>query len=262
MMAEFAQVLNKPADVTEYVNLSDDIRLAISKEFYKSSTGEFRNGTQTAQAMALWSGIPSGADEDKALEALLRAIEKKDHHISTGIFGTKMMFDVLRERDMNEVAYRVADQRGFPGWGHMVESGATTLWETWRYSDNTFSEPPHVRFGRRVVLPFAAGHQRRSTGFPQDHHQTATRGDLTSAKGHIMSMYGKISSSWHIRNGVFTLAAGIPANTTAEIYVPLKWGGAIKESGKSIQPQRTEKGYAVFAIGSGDYIFTTALTKP
>lgn len=259
IMTEFAGVLDKPADAAEYGRLRDDIRAAIQRQFYKTASGEFRNGTQTAQAMALWAGVPAGQDDEKALRALLRAIEKKDHHISTGIFGTKMMFDVLRERDMNEIAYRVANQRSFPGWGHMIENGATTLWETWKYSDNTYSQN-HPMFGSigewfyRSLLGINAG----APGFRKIIVKPQPAGDLTSAKGHVQSMYGKITSDWSIRNGVFTLKTSIPANTTAEIFVPLKFGGVVKESGKPLQPQRTEAGYAVFATGSGSYVFTVS----
>jgi hypothetical protein len=38
-------------------------------------------------------------------------------NLSTGIFSTKMMFDVLRENNMNEIAYRIADQRSFRAGG-------------------------------------------------------------------------------------------------------------------------------------------------
>ncbi|NNU34345.1 hypothetical protein HK413_09680 [Mucilaginibacter sp. S1162] len=87
-------------------------------------------GTQTAQAISLWAGVPQKQEAQKALALLENQLEQKDWHISTGIFGTKMIFDVLRNTDKNEIAYRVANQRDFPGWGYMLANGATTLWET------------------------------------------------------------------------------------------------------------------------------------
>lgn len=259
VMADLAGILEKPADVAEYTKLSNDIRNAIRNKFYQPATGQFRTGTQTAQSMGLWSDILDEGEEGKARAALLNAISKKDHHLSTGIFGTKMMFDVLREHDQNEVAYRIANQRTYPGWGHMIESGATTLWETWRYSDNTFSQnhPMYGSIGEWLYRSLL-GINAAAPGFRKIIIRPQPAGDLTSAKGQLRSMYGKISSDWHIRNGVFTLATSIPGNTTAEVYIPLKYGGVVKESGKVVKPLRTEGRNAVFEVGSGNYVFTAS----
>ena len=43
-------------------------------------------------------------------------------------------------------AYQIVNSTAFPGWGYMVERGATTLWETWKESDNTYSNC-HPMFG-------------------------------------------------------------------------------------------------------------------
>ena len=42
--------------------------------------------------------------------------------------------------------YAIANQRTFPGWGYMLAGGATTLWEHWEGSDNTYSHN-HPMFG-------------------------------------------------------------------------------------------------------------------
>ena len=62
----------------------------------------------------------------------------------------------------------------------------------------------------------------------------------------------------------FKLNVEIPVNTTAEIWVPLKYGEQITESGKSISAvegvvlQRKESGYAVIQAGSGIYSFVAS----
>ena len=259
MLAEFAAILGKPAEAAEYTALYGNIRRAVVNKFYQPATGLFEKGTQTAQIIALWAGMPDKAEEEKTVQALVKAFEKRNWHLSTGIFGTKMMFDVLRERDLNDMAYRIADQRSFPGWGYMIGNGATTLWETWKYSDNTYSQN-HPMFGSvgdwfyRSLLGINAA----APGFRKITVRPQPAGDLTFAKGNVLSPYGKISSNWAIRNGVFTLKTEIPANTTAEVYIPLRYGAVVKEGGKPVRPQRQEQGSAVFEIGSGSYVFETS----
>ena len=66
------------------------------------------------------------------LEALLRSVVKyTDHHVDTGILGTRYILDVLTDNDQAEVAYRMATHKSYPGWGYMLAEDATTLWERW-----------------------------------------------------------------------------------------------------------------------------------
>ncbi len=256
-LAEFAVILDKPADAAEYTALYEQIRRAVVRRYYQPATGAFENGTQTAQIVALWAGMPDKEAEGMVVQAMVKAFENKDWHLSTGIFGTKMMFDVLRDRNMSELAYRIADQRSFPGWGHMIANGATTLWETWRYSDNTYSQN-HPMFGSvgdwfyRSLLGINAA----APGFRKIIVKPQPAGDLSFAKGYVSSLYGNIVSDWTLRKGVFTLKTEIPANTAGEIYIPLRFSKLIKESGKQVKPERIEREHAVFPVGSGKYIFT------
>ena len=45
-------------------------------------------------------------------------------------------------------------------------------------------------------------------------------GDITFAKATYQSVYGEVVSDWKIENGIFVLDVTIPANTTADIYLP------------------------------------------
>jgi alpha-L-rhamnosidase len=107
-------------------------------------TGRFDNGTQAAQIFALYYGLST--EKENSIKSLMDEFARHNWHLSTGIFSTKMMFDVLRENNMNEIAYKIADQREFPGWGHMIQNGATTLWETWKYP-GTGPSMNHPMFG-------------------------------------------------------------------------------------------------------------------
>ena len=82
-------------------------------------------------------------------------------------------------------------------------------------------------------------------------------------KGQLRTIHGLVSSEWSTANGTFTLAATIPANTTATIHVPAKDAEGVMESGKpaataeGVKFLRTENGTAVYAVESGSYLFTS-----
>ena len=56
------------------------------------------------------------------------------------------MLEYLSTHGRLDVARRLVLHKGFPGWLHMLERGATTLWETWKESDDRFSNC-HPMFG-------------------------------------------------------------------------------------------------------------------
>ncbi|RZM15703.1 MAG: alpha-L-rhamnosidase, partial [Pedobacter sp.] len=235
MMNEFAGILKKRDEEARYAALAETIRKAIVNKYYDAGSGKFEKGTQTTQIFALWSNIEKEGTQSKVIAALVAEFEKKNWHLSTGIFGTKMLFDVLRKSENNEMAYRIANQRDFPGWGYMIANGATTVWETWIASDNTFSKN-HPMFGSvgewfyRSLLGINAA----APGFQKIVIKPQPAGDLKHAKGTYASPYGSIGSSWEITDQHFRLNVEIPVNTTAEIWVPLKYGEQITEGGKAI----------------------------
>ena len=168
------------------------------------------------------------------------------------------MFDVLRRQSRNDVAYKIANQEEYPGWGFMLKNGATTLWETWSYPEN-FPSQNHPMFGSvdewfyRSVL----GINGITSGFEKMVIKPQPVEGLSSAKGEYRSFRGKIASSWTKSEGQFTLTVSIPPNTKAEIWVPSKSGQVLGNDGKPLPHVRIENGYAVVEVGCGNYRFVT-----
>jgi alpha-L-rhamnosidase len=196
----------------------------------------------------------------------MNEFERHDWHLSTGIFSTKMMFDILRENNRNDIAYKLADQTTFPSWGYMLSKGATTLWETWAYPDNAPSQN-HPMFGSidEWFYKSLSGINQAAPGFKKMIIKPQPTGDLTWAKGSYHSVYGTITSDWKKEENNFTLHISIPVNTAAEVWIPSKENSLITEGGKAMDSKseikwlRYEKGFAVVSIGSGEYTFRAAL---
>ncbi|GAA4800660.1 glycoside hydrolase family 78 protein [Olivibacter ginsenosidimutans] len=263
LLTDMATILGKGNDATLYANLAKAIKKAIIQKFAQGK-GQFGKNTQSDLLFGLWSGVVDTANDEGLWKTLMDAFEEKKGHLSTGIFGTKMLFDVLRSADEYEMAYRIANQRDFPGWGYMVAHGATTLWETWKASDNTFSKN-HPMFGSIGEWFFRSlvGINEAAPGFKKIIIKPQPAGDLCHAKGSFQSVYGRIGSAWNINEKGFNLEVEIPVNTTAEVWVPLAYGKEVIENGTPLKdvPElrflRNERGYAVIAMGSGHYRFAT-----
>ncbi len=226
------------------------------QKYYHTETGAFEDGTQSAQLFGLWYDL--SPDKEKSLAVLKKAFEAKNWHLSTGIFSTKMLFDVLRQNNLNEWAYRIANQKDFPGWGFMVGNGATTLWETWAYP-KTGPSQNHPMFGSvdewfyRSLLGISA----LEPGFRKIEIKPQPAGDLVWASGSYHTVQGKIRSAWKKEGGAFSLQVTIPPNTEALVYIPCKSGEPVYEHQKKVHVDHYEDGYAVILAGSGDYNYST-----
>lgn len=263
LMREFSVLLNKKAETVRYAALEAKIRAAIRRRFYKGD-GVFDNQTQAAQLFPLWYGIVEEKEKQAVLQQLIKAFAAKNNHVSTGIFATKMLFDVLRAYYMDTLAYTVVNQKDFPGWGHMIEQGATTLWETWKYSDNTYSQN-HPMFGSVSEWFYRSllGINATAPGFKRFTIQPHPVAGLTFAKGAYHTPYGIIGSCWQQYGGRFSLRVEIPVNTIAEVWVPASEGPVLldgkKAGGRDLVFLKEERGYLVYKVASGTYNFSSRL---
>ncbi|MGZ8559890.1 MAG: family 78 glycoside hydrolase catalytic domain, partial [Chitinophagaceae bacterium] len=204
LAAEFAAILNKKEDETTYKALVKNIRNAIVRKYSIPNTGRFDNATQSAQLFALWYQF--APDKKASLDVLMNEFTRHKNHVSTGIFSTKMLFDVLCENNMQEKAFELATQKDFPGWGHMLESGATTLWETWKYPDNAPSQN-HPMFGSidEWFYKSILGINAAAPGFEKIIIKPQPLKDLKWAKGNYQSVRGNIVSDWKKEGNKFLL---------------------------------------------------------
>lgn len=257
LITEFATILGKTEDANHYKALCEEIKKAIIRKYLIPGTGRFDNATQGAQAFALYYGL--SPEPELSFDVLLKEYERHNWHISTGIFSCKMAFDILRESNRNDIAYRLVNQRDYPGWGYMLAQGATTLWESWEYPENGSSQN-HPMFGSteewfyRSLLGINPG----KPGFKEIVIKPQPTGDLTWAKGSYQSIHGKITSDWRIVDGTYTLSIELPANTSGLVYVKTKKDAPVKtETG--VKFLHWENGYAIYQVPSGRYDFHTSI---
>ena len=144
LTAKFAKMLGRTDDEKEFTALAEKIRAAFVAKYVKD--GVVANGTQSAQSIGLYLGLVPEGQREAALAKLVAAVEEKGCGPTTGIFTTRYMLMYLSENGRVDLARKIVLHKGFPGWLHMIERGATTLWETWKESDDVYSNC-HPMFG-------------------------------------------------------------------------------------------------------------------
>jgi alpha-L-rhamnosidase len=70
--------------------------------------------------------------KDEVFEKYLHDdVGERQGHLNTGMIGTQITFDYLLENNRNDLIDIMVNKKTYPGWGYMVEKGATTAWEQW-----------------------------------------------------------------------------------------------------------------------------------
>lgn len=278
LMAELAQTLGKSDDAEKYRRQAADIRAAFVKNFLKEDGRIVDAKGETGQTFyALAFGLDLIPQERQAQVAqqFVEEIKKQDWHLATGFLGTPFVLFALEKAGQTDLAYRLVLNQTYPSWLLQVKLGSTTMWERWDgwTPEKGFQDPGMNSFNHywlgcvgEWLQCSVAGIDTDGPGFARItiRPKLASAGQgLTSATGSYDSIRGRIVSQWSRGQDGFRLEVTIPANTTATIYVPAEDKASVQENGRGIAQisggkfLRFEGGYAVFAVGSGQYVFTS-----
>ncbi len=192
---------------------------------------------------------------EKYVETLL---VKDKGHLNTGMIGTQIMTDYLLEISRNDLVDTYVNKKTYPGWGYMVEKGATTCWEQWNgYYSQIHSCFPYIGgwFYRGLA---GIRWDPETPGFKHVILRPGLVKSVDWVKCSYESPYGEIVSNWNLEYGSFTWDITVPPNTTATVYVP---GRDITESGihaknaEGVRFFKYENGHSIFGVESGEYSF-------
>jgi len=263
MLSSLARILGKEDEARDYARLADAIRKAYVDRFLSQGDGVVASGIQSAQAFALYLDMMPAAQRSAALEHLVRDIvHEHDGHLTTGIFGTRFMLDVLSRERRADVVRDMVNLRSFPGWGNMLEQGATTLWEHWKFSDNTFSHN-HPMFGSvsQWFYNWLGGIEpsEDAVAFDSFSLQPQFLKGLDWVRCTHRSIRGPITCNWTRKGDRVALELVIPVSTSATLILP--GAGELAENGRpaadatGVTKLAERDGLATFRLESGRYRF-------
>ena len=223
LMARFAGLLGK--DAAPYRQRADELKALVNRKFFNPETGVYAEGTQTAQAIALYLGIVPEGKEQLVADKLCEVVRANNHFLDFGLLGSKSVPAMLTRYGYVEDAMKMITKTEAPSWGYWVETmGYTTLPETWTLSPE-FRDASlnHVFMG-----DVSAWMMNQLAGINYDAVEPGFRHILITphfvervnwAKGEYHSVRGLISSEWKREGGKVTLTVTIPSGCTADIRV-------------------------------------------
>ena len=146
IMKRFARMMNDKTNERKFGDLATGIEKSVRRMYWEEPVPDTIN-RQTLFATLLYYDIVPENEKKAAVDSLLKALKKgPSGHFTTGIFGTKYILESLSESGKSSSVFDIVNSTSFPGWGFMIDHGATTIWETWKESDNVYSNC-HPMFG-------------------------------------------------------------------------------------------------------------------
>lgn len=230
IVSKAAQVLGYEEDAKEYETLHRKIAGLFDEE-YITRTGRMVSETQTGCVLALHFKLAQEKYRERIAKSLETNIANHKNHLSTGFVGTPYLCHVLSENGMHDLAGTIFLKEDYPSWLYAVKKGATTIWERWNsiMPDGSFDESGmnslnHYAYGSvgDWMYEKLAGINLIKPGYKEIRIQPKFIRGITSVDASFDSVYGMIRSAWSCKDGKITVDVTIPANTTAEVFLPEK----------------------------------------
>lgn len=261
LAAKIASQIGRDDDATMFENMSKILKSAIHQSFFNIRQNTYVNGEQPYLAFPLLVDVMPEELRAKVMDNLEHAIlVNRKGHLNSGMHGTYFMLKLLMQESRNDLIFEIANKKTYPGWGYMLEQGATTIWESW--TGGSHIHDTLISIGSWFIQGIGGIRiDESSPGFKHFFIKPQAVGDLTWAKTTYNSIYGKIVSDWYFKNNLMKLNVTIPANTTATVSVPAESEDSVTESGRPASTStgvtflRMEDGSAVFSVNSGSYSF-------
>lgn len=298
LMQKMATALDKKEDAEWFRKLRLERTAFFNQTYIQPETGKTISSafipekkgtlvdTQTSYILPLVFNIANEENKEKISKNLAETICRENttdggrhcppYSLMTGFIGTSWVSKTLSDNGQTDLAYRILHQTDYPSWLYSVEQGATTIWErlnSYTHIDgfggnNCMNSFNHYSFGAvgAWMYNYSLGIQRDESAPAFKHFilkpEIDPTGKMTYAKGYYDSLYGRIESSWSVKDGVVHYNFTVPGNTSALLYLPAGSLKNIRESGKAINKKSAgieymgmENGLIKLNIRSGNYAF-------
>lgn len=219
-MAEAAAALGEEEDARLFRMYADGAKRAYQRLFLADGAPD--TDRQAKLVRPLQFGLADGDTRAAVENRLAEAVVNREYKVATGFLSTVFLLGTLCEMGKSDLAYRILENEQCPGWLYQIKQGATTNWESWEgftgyQGTGSFN---HYSPGAVCQWLFDTSAGIRVAGENRFTLAPVTGGTLTFAEASYQSLYGRVTSRWERTDAGTRFTFSIPANTSAEIYLP------------------------------------------
>ncbi|MBD3377537.1 Bacterial alpha-L-rhamnosidase [candidate division KSB1 bacterium] len=236
-LIKIARVLNRDSDAEKFAAKKATLSRAIHEAFYHPESATYGTGVQIDLAYPLILGVVPDSLEEKVTQSLIdETLENRNGHLATGLVGLPVLTHWVTTRHASNLMYEMMTKQTYPGFGFMLEHGATTVWEHWHGHrsriHNCYNAPGSWFYQAIGGIRQLEEHP----GYEQFLLAPRPPKDLTWAKVYKDTPYGTIRVEWQKQDGEMVMQVTVPTGSTAQFVLPQGVQNC-KIDGKSIEPE-------------------------
>ncbi|MBW3624387.1 MAG: family 78 glycoside hydrolase catalytic domain [Armatimonadetes bacterium] len=266
LMARIAEALDRPEDARSFRSGADRVARSINQKLFDESTGLYLDGEGSrhrslhANMFPLAFGIVPPELVGRVAEFLRRKGK------SCSVYGAQYLLEALYEAGQGDYALSLLTARTDRSWAHMLyDVGSTMTLEAWdnRYKPNQDWNHAWGAAPANIIPRKLMGVEPMEPGFRKIRIRPQP-GGLKWASMDLPTVRGTVRVSFNARPTRFDLKVRLPANTSAEVHLPLLGQESPEVMVDGVRRQgRVEDGFIVIeSVGSGDHRISREGTGP
>ena len=263
LMSEMARAVGKQDDVLLLEQRAEKVRASFNRLLFDGKRGIYVDGVGTDHATLHANMFPLafGLVPAERIPGVVKYIKSKD--MACSVYGAQYLLQALYNAGESQYALDLMTSDSKRSWLNMIRVGSTMTTEAWDeyYKPNltwnhAWGSAPANIIPRELmgITPLQPAF-RKVRIKPQP-------GNLKSASIKMPTIRGFIYCTWKKSDDGFYLDVTIPANTNAEIWLPVKSVDGVKENGqdvcsvKDILLKGGKDNYTICETGAGRYHFS------
>ena len=250
VLSELAGILGKKTDQQRYRHLAAQSKKSLNEHYFHDD--HYVNGTMTEDGMALYLGLAPNARAQKAVyEHLRRSVIDHHYHLTCGNQGYRLVMAELCEHGDADFVLKVLKNPEYPGWGFMLQNGATTVWERWEKENlsvmNSFDHPMFGSYDY-IFYRYLAGIHVKDIATNDIEIAPVIASSLHHVEGRLDTVRGELRVSWDHEGNKIRYTIHVPVAMKVQLHLP---GHELQDDGVTIANDAL--------LASGDYCIVGTL---
>lgn len=258
LMARIAEVLGKASDQKFYSKRAKQLKQSFNERLFDKKRGVYIDGIGTNHASLHANMFPLafGLVSEKHINSVLEFIRSRG--MACSVYGAQFLLDGIYNAHDAGYGLQLLTSTGERSWYNMIRAGSTITMEAWdnKYKPNqdwnhAWGAAPANLIPRKLM-----GIEPLEPGFKKIRIKPQPA-KLEHAEIKLPTIRGNVQVSFtNNPDQSFRLEVSIPANTTADIYLPFYSVKQVISKDNNPISYRKQGDFSVIDnIGSGNWIF-------
>lgn len=236
IMAQFAEILNKPKEALKFQFLAAQVKQAINEKLFDEKSGVYVDGEGTNHA-SLHANMMALAFNIVPKEHIKSVAEfVKSRGMACSVYGAQYLLEALYNANESDYALQLMTATHDRSWYNMIKVGSTMTLEAWdmKYKPNADWNHAWGAVPANIIPRNMWGIQPKEAGYaiatikPKLGSLKKSTINVPTIKGSIKADYSYISD----RQQIYTIE--LPANMFAEFEIKMSSENVITLNGKKV----------------------------